>query len=420
MSERSLLKELDLTTSKVFKTVLLPFFIVLLLFVFGLSAFFIQQTGEVIKSNYADNMKYWLTVGDKFQIQRAINHFNKEENDWNMQVIYSSYIFPENGKFDSSFYITLTHEIDIQDKKAQLVLKTKYPFLVVIGMSLLLIIFLLIIATPTKRNIAGIINEFKKPLNDFIEKMSKIDSIEKVEGINVDYQFSELNSLNKSFIEMNHRIVKQEKEIQEIEDEAFKSDLVKEVSHDIRSPLAAQKMLLDNIESKLDDYELEMMKTSVERIEQVADRILISHRKNLKKYNTDKLESFLEFKKNSINPNISLDFSIIDSTLTLNRDRFESVLSNLINNSIEADASNISINTKLRDNEYEICIKDNGKGIAPDILNSIGEKGFTYGKSEGNGIGIYTAIKSIESFGGFFQISSVLGKGTEIKISLPA
>jgi PAS domain S-box-containing protein len=68
-----------------------------------------------------------------------------------------------------------------------------------------------------------------------------------------------------------------------------------------------------------------------------------------------------------------------------------------------------------------ISIADNGIGISPEIINKIFEPFFTtkeHGK--GTGLGLSTAIGIVKGHGGFINVYSEIGRGTQFKIYLPA
>ena len=95
----------------------------------------------------------------------------------------------------------------------------------------------------------------------------------------------------------------------------------------------------------------------------------------------------------------------------------------MINNSIEAipDKGKVLISIdSISDEFFNVTVEDNGKGIPSDVLSKLGEKGFSFGKqTSGAGLGVYHAKKTIEAFGGSFNVSSLIGKGTLITLSLP-
>jgi len=100
---------------------------------------------------------------------------------------------------------------------------------------------------------------------------------------------------------------------------------------------------------------------------------------------------------------------------------FKRVLSNLINNSIEASSEEGMVNVSLHclDNMIHITITDNGCGIPPDILPKIMEQGFSFGKDSGAGFGLYHAKQQINRFNGKLFIESEVNVGTQVTIVLP-
>jgi anti-sigma regulatory factor (Ser/Thr protein kinase) len=95
------------------------------------------------------------------------------------------------------------------------------------------------------------------------------------------------------------------------------------------------------------------------------------------------------------------------------------IISNLINNSIEAMKDNsIEINVKVfkENNFIYITLKDNGTGIPNTVLSQIGQSEITT-KYHGNGLGLFHAIESVKSWDGNLHIESQVSQGTVITIS---
>lgn len=111
--------------------------------------------------------------------------------------------------------------------------------------------------------------------------------------------------------------------------------------------------------------------------------------------------------------------------MTLSKSDLNRVLSNLINNSVEAigdSPGNVEVSLTSDDHNAIINISDNGPGIPPHILAKLGVESISYGKENtdsGSGIGVLHAKKTIENMNGKFSILSSIGKGTTVTITLP-
>jgi signal transduction histidine kinase len=66
-----------------------------------------------------------------------------------------------------------------------------------------------------------------------------------------------------------------------------------------------------------------------------------------------------------------------------------------------------------------IIVADRGVGVAPADVAHIFDPYFTT-KRGGTGLGLPIAKNIVEGLGGTLAVSSVLGRGTEIRIELPA
>jgi signal transduction histidine kinase len=101
--------------------------------------------------------------------------------------------------------------------------------------------------------------------------------------------------------------------------------------------------------------------------------------------------------------------------------KFGRVLSNLINNSVEAleRGGSVAVALARRGGLAEITVSDYGKGIPAEVLRSLDSKGGTYGKAGGSGLGLSHARAAAEACGGSLSIASEPGKGTVVTISLP-
>jgi signal transduction histidine kinase len=218
------------------------------------------------------------------------------------------------------------------------------------------------------------------------------------------------------------------------------ASLASQVSHDIRSPLVALNMIINSLHS-LPEEKIQIVRSAIQRINDIANQLLkrggggnAQASPNAKEENPTMLittiESIVSEKRIQLRPRPHLQ---LKSTLetgyglftTVDHITLGSIISNLLNNSAEAltlENGVITIDLRSDENHSIITIQDTGRGIPPEILTKIGERGITYGKENtesGSGLGIYQARKTVVKAGGKLIVESTVGKGTTVTLWLP-
>jgi signal transduction histidine kinase len=211
-----------------------------------------------------------------------------------------------------------------------------------------------------------------------------------------------------------------------------------QVAHDIRSPLAALEVAAGDI-SQLPEKKRLLIRSAVGRIRDIANSLLDKNRALAPGTDADQLSSSvqllssliaslvtekrLQFRSRShIEIDAQIDAASYGIFAQVQPIEFKRLLSNLINNAVEAlgtAAGSVQVSLSARLGHALISVQDNGKGIPPEIVERLGRRGETHGKSGGSGLGIYHARVSAESWGGNLEISSAVGIGTTITVSLP-
>jgi signal transduction histidine kinase len=95
---------------------------------------------------------------------------------------------------------------------------------------------------------------------------------------------------------------------------------------------------------------------------------------------------------------------------------------NILTNSIQAieDTGEITIQTVSSDIGIKIIIKDNGRGMTPEVKEHIFEPFYTTKDvGKGTGLGLSISFGIIEQHHGNIDVISEPGKGSEFIISLP-
>jgi len=135
------------------------------------------------------------------------------------------------------------------------------------------------------------------------------------------------------------------------------------------------------------------------------------------------VKEIIERKKMDFQSTVEISFksSVESGVALLNPDQLARSVENLIDNSVEASDSAAKINVEIESSGKTTIIRitDFGKGISKENLRRFGSKGFTHGKTDGNGLGVYYAKRFVEDLGGRFYVQSEIGKGTSISLSFP-
>ena len=89
----------------------------------------------------------------------------------------------------------------------------------------------------------------------------------------------------------------------------------------------------------------------------------------------------------------------------------------IVQNSISANATmiEIGIEESQAENTYTVSIKDNGKGMTPEMTKKVSDPYVTSRTTRKVGLGLPLLMLNAERTGGHLSITSDLGKGTEVE-----
>jgi anti-sigma regulatory factor (Ser/Thr protein kinase) len=202
--------------------------------------------------------------------------------------------------------------------------------------------------------------------------------------------------------------------------------LIKGVKHDIQSPLAAIRSLSQSTE---DVSTQSLMSHIIKRMEMIIkDLEFKSHTVEIIDHSSLPVIKMLNLiigeKLKHKADGAMLIFNKLENEVWINGSysEFLRVLSNIINNAIEASSSNSKINISsflVNENMVEIKIEDCGKGIPKQNLEKLFMQGATFDKKGGTGFGLYNAKRIINEMKGDIRIESTVGVGTTVSIVLP-
>ena len=212
---------------------------------------------------------------------------------------------------------------------------------------------------------------------------------------------------------------------------AAKEQLLRDVSHELRSPLTRMKVALEFVEA---GQTKEMLQAEILEIEalisQILDAARVHHehsRLNLQPSNLIKLIQDVAAAYQNQSPGVFVQETHAEIICKLDPERIKIVFKNLIDNAVKyshADSSPVEISTRIRKDRVDISISDDGIGIEPEALIHIWEPFYRADKSRtretgGYGLGLSLCKTIVEAHDGKIDISSTPGKGTRVKLSLP-
>lgn len=216
------------------------------------------------------------------------------------------------------------------------------------------------------------------------------------------------------------------------------AEISRQVAHDIRGPLMALTTL-SKLSHEMNPEKKELFEHAISRIKGIAEDLLTRGRKSLPENEEERsvlvvpqqpslshlLESLLKEYRFS-NPAVNFTWhNHVHSPVVqvrIESVKVQRVISNLLNNALEAlPESEATINLTLmeRQDHWLLQIMDNGSGIPEDVLPTLAQEGVTFGKENGNGLGLYDAKKTLQAAGGDLQIRSRLGVGTQVILRFP-
>ncbi len=202
-------------------------------------------------------------------------------------------------------------------------------------------------------------------------------------------------------------------------------DMVDNVSHEFKTPIATLKVISKTLIKKEDSDVVRILDRQVNRLEALLNPILENENiPNRGEYQLNDLLPFLEDFKFS-NPSIKIELdSIPNSKLAIHKQDLETIISNLLSNSVKYGATQIQIRFDQIEGFQKISIADNGIGIDKKEQAFIFEKYYRIQRenihnTKGLGIGLYIVSKILTQNKGKIVVQSQPEEGSIFQIILP-
>lgn len=228
--------------------------------------------------------------------------------------------------------------------------------------------------------------------------------------------------------------------LKEITDEARlrnrESDLISNIAHELKTPLAAIKGAVETLEEEMGESKfLSIIKRHAERLTKVLSELLTLQEMEKVGIRKESL-SLNELAKDVISlldgearkRGVSLTLEIPEEEVLISGDRglLESALLNLIENAIKYNFSGGSVRVIVKgcDGEAKVIVEDTGIGIPKEHIPYIFEKFYVVDRSRskklgGVGLGLSIVKEAVSLHGGRIEVESEVGKGSRFTLVFP-
>lgn len=218
-----------------------------------------------------------------------------------------------------------------------------------------------------------------------------------------------------------------------------KSQFVTALSHELRTPLQAITGFTENLQSL--DLSAEQRHQALERIHLASDHILsiVDDVLDLARVEAGAMPITLDVVDTDdviaasvglvqpIAARNGVDIVMEGPALTVlaDRRRLQQVILNLLSNAIRFSpaGSVVEVHTISGDGVHRIEVTDRGPGIPAALLARLfvpfDRLGADAGREGGAGLGLVLARRLTEAMGGSLELTSVVGRGTHVAVSLP-
>jgi putative PEP-CTERM system histidine kinase len=200
------------------------------------------------------------------------------------------------------------------------------------------------------------------------------------------------------------------------------------VVHDLKNLVAQLSLMLSNAERHRDNPEFQRdMLTTVEHVVGRMYHLMLQLRTEgapVEKAHVTQLETVVRrvcATKSIGRTPILLDIQHAATTVG-HEDRLDHVIGHLVQNALDATRDGGSVTVRLgREGPHALLeVVDTGVGMTPEFVRDRLFKPFETTKPDGMGIGMYESRQYVMTLGGEIVVDSAPGKGTRIRVLLPA
>jgi len=339
----------------------------------------------------------------------------------------------------------LIHQIDFyypDNSRGSLYVLTgnnRHRFFVTHLTLLLVIIMILILTNALLTHFVS--RRILRPIAILREGLRKIKEGNLDFAINVNSR-DEIGELCRDFEEMRCRL--KESIDRQLRYEEDRKELIANISHDLKTPIAAIKGYTEGILDGVADSPEKMNKyirtihIKATDMDKLIEELFLYSKLDLRRetFNFEKVDigNYLQHSIEDLVFDLDkrrIKLSLLTEgpeaiTVIADREKVKRVISNIINNSVKFVDKNdgrIEIQLEIAPEMVTITIADNGPGMSREFLSMIFERFYRIEPSRnlatgGSGLGLAIARRIIEEHGGTIWAVSEIGKGTAVSFTL--
>lgn len=319
------------------------------------------------------------------------------------------YIYSKMVKFDGQYIMVLVSSLITPLTATISTIKSQYIIIV-----LVVVLMALLLALLLSRFIL-------KPIN-IINDESKNLAKGKYGQKDMNFISSEFNELNNTLIHANEDILKAEK---------ARSELLANVSHDLRTPLTmivGYGEMIRDIKEENNESNINVIIDEAKRLSTLVDdlidiSVMESGNVELHKQKTslnNMLESvYHQYEKYCESQNVAFELKLAeDKEVEIDEHRIIQVLYNFINNSLyhnDKPKQKIILGVDVINNKHQVYVYDNGKGIDPNNIDKVWDRYYKLNEEHkrqhiGSGIGLSLSKQILVAHNIEYGVESKLGE----------
>ena len=196
-------------------------------------------------------------------------------------------------------------------------------------------------------------------------------------------------------------------------------------AHQIKTPIAAMRLLLQDADTDEQRALLEQLQSVEQYVEMVLGYLRLESPSSdyvIRNYALDDIvrQAVRKYASQFIRRRLRLEYTPLNVSVITDEKWLLFVIEQVLSNALKYTRSgSVSITLEA---PKTLCIRDTGIGIASEDLPRVFEKGFTgcNGRTDkrATGIGLYLCRRILEKLGHTIAITSTVGEGTTVRICL--